>query len=530
LKKAHWLALLWTCFLIRSFFLTTTLPLFEGFDESAHFAFIQRVFFHRDLPDPWKSGMSREVVESARAAPIPRAVTFVRGKSYCEFWAGEAKPVPRFPPEWGRLEALPTVRSYEAQQTPLYYWLMALAYWPIQNLDLQVRVWLLRCIGVLLASLTVPLGFLVARRVFREDRLALLTVALFCSLPQLYIAINHIGNESLGIPMATAVIALLLNWNSALPTRRRDAVAAGLVFGLALLSKAYVITLIPAAVGVFMFQLLREKKSRALLVRQFALAALVCVVVSGWWYVQSYRRGGTLSGEQNEELAHAKVGSLGILQAARHVQWPEAIRSLERQNVFVANWSIIMLPGVVYRAAYIPLLLAAAGLLLQFIRPRVNLPRRRDLAILLLICGTFVGALVYCQVCNWIVWGQAVTVGSYFYATIAAAAPLTVAGMLRIFPGAPGRFAIVGLCIAATLVELAATVLYMMPFYAGLTCAVERLPLHVLRGPLLWAELQKLSLNSPAGPAFMALQMALWLAGMVAIPSISGILATRRDS
>jgi len=31
---------------------------------------------------------------------------------------------------------------------------------------------------------------------------------------------------------------------------------------------------------------------------------------------------------------------------------------------------------------------------------------------------------------------------------------------------------------------------------------------------LLWAELQKLSLNSPPGPAFMALQMALWLAGM----------------
>jgi hypothetical protein len=45
------------------------------------------------------------------------------------------------------------------------------------------------------------------------------------------------------LALATAAIALLLNWNSGVPTRRRDAVSAGL------LSKAYVLTPIPAAGG-----------------------------------------------------------------------------------------------------------------------------------------------------------------------------------------------------------------------------------------------------------------------------------------
>src|SRR5271165_797021 len=229
MSMKRWVWLLWVCFVARAFFCCTMLPLWEGFDEFAHFAVIQRIFYYHDLPEPGTTGLSRAVVESLKAAPVPEVYRDpkIGFRTYDEFWAGDPKPVPHVPVEWGRLEAVEWIGSWETQQVPIYYWLAAVVYWPIHDLDLATRVWVLRCMNVLLGSLIVPLGFIVARRAFRDDRLALAAVALLCSLPQLYIAINHIGNEALAIPVATAVIAVLVRWNSGVPTRLRDAVLVG---------------------------------------------------------------------------------------------------------------------------------------------------------------------------------------------------------------------------------------------------------------------------------------------------------------
>ena len=55
------LLVIWLCFLVRGVFYAAALPLWEGYDEYSHFAYVQHVAVHGSIPVPGVSGMSREV-------------------------------------------------------------------------------------------------------------------------------------------------------------------------------------------------------------------------------------------------------------------------------------------------------------------------------------------------------------------------------------------------------------------------------------------------------------------------------------
>src|SRR5258708_38863817 len=62
---------IWLLFLTKAVFYSSFLPLWEGPDEFAHFAFVQYLANTHSLPRFGETGVSREVAESLQTAPVP---------------------------------------------------------------------------------------------------------------------------------------------------------------------------------------------------------------------------------------------------------------------------------------------------------------------------------------------------------------------------------------------------------------------------------------------------------------------------
>ena len=147
------LTAVWLSFILRALFYCTAFPLWEGFDEYAHVAVIQHVFVHHDLPDFRTANSSREIAESRKLAPVPWLLRDDSNGllSHEEYWrlsnqdrSQRQARLRNLPPSWSAEDADPKLPLYEAQQPPLYYWLLMPVYWSVKSLDLPTQIWILR--------------------------------------------------------------------------------------------------------------------------------------------------------------------------------------------------------------------------------------------------------------------------------------------------------------------------------------------------------------------------------------------------
>lgn len=160
--------MIWLCFIVRGVFYATVLPLWEGYDEYSHFAYVQHVSLHGSIPIPGISRISREVSASLESTPLPWTLRNLGPGAipYDSFWrlpphSREARiaALGNVPDKTWREEDPQAEKLYESQQPPLYYWLLAPILGMAENWSLPARVLLLRCVSLLLCSLALPLGF-----------------------------------------------------------------------------------------------------------------------------------------------------------------------------------------------------------------------------------------------------------------------------------------------------------------------------------------------------------------------------------
>src|SRR6476619_1359685 len=90
MKTRWWLALIWAAFAARLAFYATAYPVWEGFDEWAHFAVVRytadgAALVPRDAPLP------ADVAASFRYLPMPRTNLPAGALSHEEFWALSAE-------------------------------------------------------------------------------------------------------------------------------------------------------------------------------------------------------------------------------------------------------------------------------------------------------------------------------------------------------------------------------------------------------------------------------------------------------
>jgi 4-amino-4-deoxy-L-arabinose transferase-like glycosyltransferase len=486
-SQMQFVAAIWLLFLLRGLFYTTGTPIWEGMDEIASVAQMEAVTSGSMLLKHPQS-ISADVARSLQVAPLARSVAEGRKNAitHDEFW--------RLPPDERtereeRLQAIgtePPLRGSPdgalaaANDPPLYYWLMTPLYAGLRAAPLLDRVFILRIAGVLLASLSIPLAFAIAKRLLGDSAAAVCAIAALSGVPQLMFAISHAGTEPLALLAATAIVFAVMradNW--------RGALLAGLLLGLGLLTKVHFLAL-ALVCGIMLLH-----RWRAALVT-LATAA----VVGGWWYVWVGIAGG--------------VGSIaGFLQALTGVDWLRAADFGWNTHLWVGNASLLTLRSWVYSIMLLVFLIAGFGL------SRQRCPASRPFVVLLAFqAGAFL-VVAWQTVTIFNDTGQTIAPGWYvsFLAPIEMA--LLVYGFRILSPSSAG----VPASVFAAL-DFYGCHVVMMPYYAGLIAYSETGRLAAF--PLVrwsYGVFERLSVNKPSwiGTPLVA---GLWAAYVVCTCSL----------
>jgi hypothetical protein len=307
------------------------LPLWEGFDEPFHFAYVQQLANGQGLPDARTARLSREVEASLLLAPASQAVqqNLPQTTSYDQYFAWPASKrlearerLWEIPAEfrWQPSEFL----NYEAHHPPLAYVVLAIPERLLARVPLPVRVAILRIFAAVVGSLLLLSG---AGRLLSQLGVAdpYKAIALFClcSSQMAWATIAHVANDWLALPAAVWIL-VALNLLGSSPSARSAAIAAFALAG-GLLTKAYFLAFVPLLAGLCAWQ--RRW-------RELAIASLVLCVLAGPWYARNLVQYGVLTGTQE---SRSGIDLPAVLRAAPTLNWPAVTWSSVRNAVWTGN-------------------------------------------------------------------------------------------------------------------------------------------------------------------------------------------------
>lgn len=437
-------------------------PLWEGFDEPFHYAYVQQLWKTGSLPIQKRTCLPEEVWQSFPLAPashvvqrnLPMVTTF---DDY--FQLAEAERLARrqqlehLDPNLARTDS--SCPNYESQQAPLAYAVLA----PINALwartPLPDRVWRLRLVCALLSCLaTGLLIFRMAELLALPEIFRLTAVFLVFSSQMFYVTTAHVANDWLAVPL----FLLLLHAGVTLYLTPRPTAVWVLALALAagLLTKAYFLAMLPFGFVVVLHCCLRRK----LAWRMGGLFALVSLAPSAPWYIRNLLLYHDLSGQQ-ETIGGTPVRAL--LDAAVHMPWWRSITATARTSLWEGNSSATTFGATTIWLMLALLSTAACLYVLQVFRAR--LPGGE--LVLLAGLGCFALGLAYSTVLLFhSTRGAGITSAPWYIQLLEPPGLcLLLSGMAR--SGRTGHFLRLGILWLWTYVIAATYVAKLIPLYGG---------------------------------------------------------------
>jgi hypothetical protein len=357
------------------------LPPWEGFDEPAHYSYLQQLADRGELPRLPAARMGRDVERYSRVAPLPYSSVppFEQngGLTYQAFFAGfdgtmsGPRPFAHQPPREARHYVAGSGDNWEAQHPPLYYLVLAPVYVATRHLSWSLHLGALRLASYLLAWTALVVGAYAcattAPALFGGGRAApqwaMLGIATWpILLPSWFPEMARLGNDSLTALLLAGtwlVVARALGTGLSLPR----ALALGALLGLGCLTKAF---FVPISVGLLGFGLVRAwplRKRRVLVATALRLAVVVLVAVgiAGWWYVENWRRYGVILGPAQMIAAH-RVGGVvhGLAERFSIMTWLRGHAAFVASLGWSCTWSLAR-PPYPYFGPMVGIVLLAAG-------------------------------------------------------------------------------------------------------------------------------------------------------------------------
>jgi len=309
------------------------LPLWEGFDEPYHYAFVESLWQTHRFPALGRSFLTGDVFRSFEFAPMSYMIhrSTAQGTAY-EAWY----KLP--PPEKGRRRAqLDALRpapegdrpNYEAQHPPLAHVLLAMIDRPMSGLPLTTRVLILRLFGAVSSILLLWCGASSLCRTLglppAFTNAALFTI--FCS-QMLYATIAHVANDWLAVGLSALFIAALAAFVA--QPARGSATLCALWLALGLITKAYFLAFALVAFIAVVILALRNRTKVATVLP----GAIIVVLIAAPWYVRNLVLYGNVIGTQE---AFDGIGVRQALAAVPQIDWPASIAFIARGSVWTGN-------------------------------------------------------------------------------------------------------------------------------------------------------------------------------------------------
>jgi hypothetical protein len=525
--------LLIAALLVRGAFYCVEQPAWEGFDEWAHFAFIEHVADYGRLPartEPVSDALRRAV----ELAPVSAsAAGYSRGSlTHDEFW--RLSPVERLAREhelqslraslharntWRGASAGGTIlKQYEAQQPPLYYLLLAPVYLCVRRSSFPAQIFVLRFSSVLIASIGILLTYKIALSLPASRQAAIPILLLIVSWPGLLLDVSRIGNDSLALTLGAALMLSLFRIIRG-RSRLSDWMFAGAILGAALLAKAYMLVFLPLLPFVLLAEPLRRRSALISTLKGMAVACAMAAAIAGWWYAGTYRATGTLSGEQVEASA-ARFGYAGKLIAVRSMKWLRVLDSAAATHIWTGGWSFLNVRSWIYRTFECIAAVAAIGLLLLLIRLGIK-SRRRKLTpstacffLVVIAFALFCSGLAYSAIGRYLTQGIFSALGWYLYAVAALEFVLFGAGFTGLVGTRRAGACVAGIAALACVFDLYTVHFVSVPYYTGLIAhlqsgAVASFHPAALRNIGVHEVIDRFAVNKPAAPSVL---IALWAA------------------
>jgi 4-amino-4-deoxy-L-arabinose transferase-like glycosyltransferase len=438
------------------------LPLWDGFDEPFHYAYVQALSHGCGFPVLGKTTIMEEIWRSLAIAPGSYAVkeNLPVVMTFGEWFVLEAADRARLR---GQLESLRPATgcsnvgplNYEAQQAPLAYALLAAPDYLWRQQPLLERVWRLRMLCAIASSVATALAaFRLARQLKLREEFAASAVFLALSWQMFYATTAHLANDWLAIPLAVLLVSVAIGaWEK---PGRASAAALALTLGAGLLTKAYFLSFVPLAVGLVAWLLWK----RRLRWDGAAWFAVLLAATAGPWYARNVALYGSLSAMQ-ETLQHGSLGELA--SAATRAPWLRSLLDTARASLWTGNNSF-----TAFSATTIGLMLTAiaAAAVLYAAGARRNPPAAAEWLVIA-AAGCYAAGLAYSAMVNFWHSKGAMIVASPWYVQ-----PLVPIVLCLLFLGlARGRLAgrivaIASVCLWAYVIS-ATYVAKLIPFYSG---------------------------------------------------------------
>lgn len=400
------------------------LPPFEGFDESAHYSYVQELADSGRLPVFGSSVLSADVAawRATRPTPYRDRPPFEAngGITYREYFAGAdgRAPAPAVDPP--RRFAPGAGHNWQSQHPPLYYALLAPLYhltrdwsWPAQLLVLRSASLLLAIGGLWLAARATARHL----RGIGGDAAALAAAPLAWPFlfPMFFSSLGRLGNDSLCLLLTAGVWRHLLAMEERAP-RQRDAAVLGGILGAGLLTKAL---FVPIAVAVTAHLAWRRRWST------LAIALPLAAAIGGSWYAHVSAAAGrvVVSDQYARFLDH---GGLALL--VERFEWLALAKGLywvTASFVWGGSWSLAHVSEW-WRLPAVALLLLVAGCAAW---ARVTAPGRRDDGARLawLLVAAFAIAMLAYEVINIAISGSGGAAPGWYAHVLAGPAGLLLA-------------------------------------------------------------------------------------------------------
>jgi hypothetical protein len=382
------------------------------------------------------------------------------------------------------------------------------------------------------ASLVVPLVFLLAVEVWGDGRLALGGAAIVALMPGLALDVARVGNDCLAVVLFT-----LLTWLAVKTVQGglsgKLAISTGVALGLGLVTKAYFLTAIPAMLAVWVYGAWKARGELSAVSRQLSAfgrwrlafgfagsgqrpatalvssgagraigAAGIAALLAGWWYVHNLVANGTLSG-LSESVMLRRTGAGEMAHQAAGIGWAKAIDAIFFSHLYFGGWSSLTVRSWMYHLFYAAILAAAVGL--------VRVLRRPAILTLLLVYLCFWLGQLYNVALLYMSKGLAGSMGWYMYAVVGAEVTLCVAGLCSLAPArAAGWIAAAGASMFA-LLDLYTVHAVEIPYYTGMI----RHRVNGSLGALHWAGFQSVGIGGAVSRLAVLVPVAplvgLWL-------------------
>jgi hypothetical protein len=363
------------------------LPPWEGYDETAHWSYIQELADTGHAPIYGKDDLSADVAAYPGPMAYGAAPPFDQtGRpTYRSYRLAGAHALTGGPTHYLGFDTL----NWQAQHPPLYYALMVPIYRAAHGLGWINHLLALRLASFTLAFVGLALGVIATVRMIKPAGVwtGPIMAAWPFLFPQFFPEFARLGNDSLCLLWVAVAWTLLLRLLGG-QGRWVTAAALGASLGLGLLTKAF---FLPIGAGVAVMLAARwwiSGRSPAGL-GQAALAGATALVIGAWWYIGKDLQTGSITGS-DEFIQFNHAGGLGRLV---HGFSPQALARglgvIPGSFAWAGTWSLARLPEYLLIAPVALLALSLWGYCLSL--------RKSDLVdwAPLALTLPFVGGLVY---------------------------------------------------------------------------------------------------------------------------------------